>query len=55
MTVSERQEGRLSVRGAEEDVLGEEARASISASQRGRESGVEGLRPVEEEESRWPR
>jgi hypothetical protein len=54
MTVSERHGGRLRVRGAVEEE-GEEARASISASQRGRESGVEGLRPVEEDESKWPR
>jgi hypothetical protein len=52
MTVSERQVGRLSVSGAEEDEDGVEARASISASQRGSERAVCALRPVEEEESR---
>lgn len=52
MTFSERQGGRFSVRGADDDVDGDDARASISASQRGRERGVAGLRPVEEEESR---
>lgn len=48
----ERHGGRLRVRGAEE--LGVEARASISASQRGRVRGVWALRPWGEL-SRWPR
>jgi hypothetical protein len=55
MTFSERQGGRFNVRGAEDEVEGDDARASISASQSGRERGVAGLRPVDEEESRWPR